>query len=681
MSTPNGDWNDTPINDNQDYRRYMLEMVNNDGPAYLNHSLSFDAIDDYVEVPFSSELNSYTDALSFSAWINIQGGEGTYRTVLENGNNQGFALMVGTGGDIYANVQNGSGWSSVYSGQLETLNTWHHIAVTFNSESLILYVNGEERDNVPVTGLITNNDGNLWIGRYHNYENHFNGLIDEIVIWNTALSQEQIQDNMHAQLSGLEEGLVAYWNFDDGEGSVLTDLTTNSNDGTIYGATWSDDGAPVMPAAIASVEVGTVQGYPNSEISVPVHIDLMQESVSSIEISFSDFQDHMEFVDLELEGAMVGDAEWNVVFNSQDDLLLTLSYGANEISGNGVLFHLRFNIPEEINTDFVPVMIEYVHLDELDGDIEILNGGVEINAIIWGDVSQNGDVSGYDASLVLKYLVGTEELDENQLFVADVTQDATISALDASAIAQYVVQLIDVLPLDDPASVSGGGEFYVNDTELIPGEMLEIPIELANGENLLSFEFSAEYDESVFTLEEVVWSDLIDHFSIEENLVPGSINIAGMGTTPDGEEGTFGTIRLYVNPDFSDQNTSVNMSYRINESVPVENFNVVITNSTLALDNSLTPKVFALHQNYPNPFNPITQIKYDIAEDSFVSIKIYDVMGRNIRTLMHVNQTSGYHSIHWDAKNEVGEAVSAGMYIYTIQAGEFRSTKKMVLLK
>ena len=154
-----------------------------------------------------------------------------------------------------------------------------------------------------------------------------------------------------------------------------------------------------------------------------------------------------------------------------------------------------------------------------------------------------------------------------------------------------------------------------------------------------------------------------------------------MGTTPDGEEGTFGTIRLYVNPDFSDQNTSVNMSYRINESVPVENFNVVITNSTLALDNSLTPKVFALHQNYPNPFNPTTQIQYDIAEDSFVRITIYDVMGRNIRTLMNVRHTAGYHSIHWDAKNDIREGVAAGMYIYTIQVGEFRATKKMVLLK
>ena len=140
-------------------------------------------------------------------------------------------------------------------------------------------------------------------------------------------------------------------------------------------------------------------------------------------------------------------------------------------------------------------------------------------------------------------------------------------------------------------------------------------------------------------------------------------------------------IRLYVNPTFYDQSTSLNLNYRLNESDPFENINVVITNSSLGINNDLTPEVFALHQNYPNPFNPTTQIKYDIAEDSFVSITIYDVMGRNIRTLMNVNQTAGYHSIQWDAKNDMGEGVSAGMYIYVIQAGEFRATKKMVLLK
>ena len=95
----------------------------------------------------------------------------------------------------------------------------------------------------------------------------------------------------------------------------------------------------------------------------------------------------------------------------------------------------------------------------------------------------------------------------------------------------------------------------------------------------------------------------------------------------------------------------------------------------------LSPNEFSLNQNYPNPFNPTTQIKYDLPSDSYVNISIYDVMGRKIKSLFNNNQTSGYHSLRWDATNDIGEGVSAGTYIYTIQAGEYRSTKKMVLLK
>ncbi len=102
---------------------------------------------------------------------------------------------------------------------------------------------------------------------------------------------------------------------------------------------------------------------------------------------------------------------------------------------------------------------------------------------------------------------------------------------------------------------------------------------------------------------------------------------------------------------------------------------------TLSFDEDLFPEVFALYQNYPNPFNPTTQINYDLPGETLVNIKIYDVMGRSIRTLMNTNQTTGYHSIRWDAKNDIGEGVAAGMYIYTIQAGKFRATRKMVLLK
>jgi hypothetical protein len=96
---------------------------------------------------------------------------------------------------------------------------------------------------------------------------------------------------------------------------------------------------------------------------------------------------------------------------------------------------------------------------------------------------------------------------------------------------------------------------------------------------------------------------------------------------------------------------------------------------------SLLPEAYTLHQNYPNPFNPTTQIRYDLPENSYVNINIYDLMGKRVKLLVNSKQDAGYRSIHWNATNDLGQPVSAGMYIYTIQAGQFRQTRKMVLLK
>jgi len=93
------------------------------------------------------------------------------------------------------------------------------------------------------------------------------------------------------------------------------------------------------------------------------------------------------------------------------------------------------------------------------------------------------------------------------------------------------------------------------------------------------------------------------------------------------------------------------------------------------------PITYVLHQNYPNPFNPITTLSYDLPEDALVNITIYDMMGRQIRTLINNQQTAGYRSVQWNGTNDNGSPVSAGLYLYTIQAGDFRQTKKMVLLK
>jgi len=95
----------------------------------------------------------------------------------------------------------------------------------------------------------------------------------------------------------------------------------------------------------------------------------------------------------------------------------------------------------------------------------------------------------------------------------------------------------------------------------------------------------------------------------------------------------------------------------------------------------LSPKSFKLNQNYPNPFNPFTTLRYDLPKDEFVSITIYDLLGNVINNLVNTNQSSGYRSVQWNATNNQGQPVAAGVYFYSIEAGEFRQTKKMILLK
>ena len=96
---------------------------------------------------------------------------------------------------------------------------------------------------------------------------------------------------------------------------------------------------------------------------------------------------------------------------------------------------------------------------------------------------------------------------------------------------------------------------------------------------------------------------------------------------------------------------------------------------------SIVTKKIELNQNYPNPFNPITLINYELTYDGLVNITIYDMMGRIVKTLVDNSQTAGYKSVQWNATNNRNKPVSAGLYLYTIQVGETRQTKKMVLLK
>ena len=93
------------------------------------------------------------------------------------------------------------------------------------------------------------------------------------------------------------------------------------------------------------------------------------------------------------------------------------------------------------------------------------------------------------------------------------------------------------------------------------------------------------------------------------------------------------------------------------------------------------PKAFALQQNYPNPFNPVTTINFDLPEETAVKLVIYDLLGREVATLIDGVMPAGYQSIIWNTKSISGIPVAAGVYFYQARAGNFVDTKKMVILK
>ena len=98
-------------------------------------------------------------------------------------------------------------------------------------------------------------------------------------------------------------------------------------------------------------------------------------------------------------------------------------------------------------------------------------------------------------------------------------------------------------------------------------------------------------------------------------------------------------------------------------------------------DNIVIPSQYTLHQNFPNPFNPVTTLRYELPEQTTVNITIYNMLGRQVRTIINQTQNAGYKSVIWDATNDYGKPVTAGIYLYQIQAVGFIQTKKMVLLK
>ena len=96
---------------------------------------------------------------------------------------------------------------------------------------------------------------------------------------------------------------------------------------------------------------------------------------------------------------------------------------------------------------------------------------------------------------------------------------------------------------------------------------------------------------------------------------------------------------------------------------------------------AIFPQVYTLHQNYPNPFNPVTKITYQLPEESYVAVTIYNLAGQKVATLVEGRRSGGFHAVDWYGKKSNGESVASGLYFFRIETENFSKTLKMLLLK
>ena len=261
---------------------YAAPVLRFNDPPSAGHASSgtcirFDGTDDYVDCGASGVLMP-TAAITVEAWIyanawTTEEWRGTIVGKDQMGPDSGWVLRTGDNGRATFVIANSANqWPTAMTAQLMVTGQWYHLAGTYDGNTIRTYINGVERasgDDAAAPGIAAS-ACSVRIGASGGFPSrYFNGRIDDVRIWNVARTAAQIQADMNRGLAGNEPGLVGYWRFDEGSGTVANDATSNHNDGTLTnGPTWLTPGHVVVvndnlarTVSMTSDSTVTLEGY------------------------------------------------------------------------------------------------------------------------------------------------------------------------------------------------------------------------------------------------------------------------------------------------------------------------------------------------------------------------------------------------------------------------------------
>ena len=601
-------------------------------------ALDFDGVDDYVNVPsnFLWGLQSGTIEVILNPDV-IDSDNWFFAYAMDT--HHGVSMCVDNSRS--ACVQFNGGGGEVYRGSPDQVfeNEWVHLAVSWDGNVVNSYINGVVDYETSDSGIPTEEPQALIFGAdsYFRETYSFDGKIDEIRISSGILQPEQ------------------FLRFES-----------------------------LLNTAIVSTPTQYTQ--PGQTLAVPIQIALPNEvGVSAIELSFSGFDQWLQFESVSLEGTLAGAYGWSAESNLQGNSINLALYGANAFIGEGILCNLNFTCLDVGASQFA---LEFLNglIDTGELDIHFDSGTIFINSPNYGDVDLNGHIQAFDASMIMKHLSGIVTLNEQQLLNSDVSGIEGITAYDAALVAKYVVGLIDDFPvMNGSGSLNAAGELSIADIDVTDPLYFDVPFNFNDLSNVTSLELSMDYPSDKLDYQGIVWPESLLPFMKEINISNGHISLVAAHSS----QLLSGNIEVRLQFGISSSFEAGEVVYFTSDQFKLnENINIIepIRGSiynTVGLDDQFVgiPTEFSVMPNIPNPFNPSTTIRYGLPEEANISLVVYDIRGNLVQTLKSDHQSSGWYDVVWNGQTADGKTTSTGIYFARLVASDYSQVIKMLYLK
>ncbi|MCO6472776.1 MAG: T9SS type A sorting domain-containing protein [Melioribacteraceae bacterium] len=429
-------------------------------------------------------------------------------------------------------------------------------------------------------------------------------------------------------------------------------------------------------------------------VSVDVNLDLSGsfELDGSLQGKFEFDNDQLDFKYASYgTGTLINDANWLVhFFESDPGVVEFIATGLTPIDSDGLLFQLNFQV--------VDIDVSIGTLAEINANTNdwVADGTASVFTIYNGSIEYadgSGSPSDVRGDATLDYLVTMDDAiaviyhvyqydlltDPNAIANAAAADgNAGVSINDAFAIMNFIISgqwSYDPLPAPPAPSM------VFDDPSISDENVISLPIEVENDWIVKNTEVEFIYDPEKINYQS--FAALINGSGIFTNAVeiePGRALLTFVSQSP--LEGNFKPAKVLLNikDGIDPEDVEITTKFKLNDGEFIDGptFSGSITDIA---EESIIPEKFAVEQNYPNPFNPSTSIVYNLPEASHITIKIYDMLGSEVKTLVNSQMNAGRYEVVWNGDNNFGSKVSSGSYLLRVTAGKNVAVKKMLLLK